>query len=156
MKNIECTELNNIEELLENEELPVSINNEVVIMDYNEYIKVLKITDPEKAEELELAVAFKRNSDYFTEDIIKSLRGNLMEVFAKNNLSLEDFENRELINNIVSTLGYNTALHKTLSGCEFAQEFFEWYDALTYYNSDDFDGLIEEKLITKKDEETIN
>lgn len=52
MKNIQVSENDNLEEILENEILPISINDELVIMSYEEYIKCLEIIEPEKAKEI--------------------------------------------------------------------------------------------------------
>lgn len=80
---------------------------------------------------------------------IEELRTNLIDIFAE--LDIECFKREEDIGCIVSTMGYATALHKTLIGTDIEKDFFEWYDSLEYYDSDDFDGLIGDRLLLKSD-----
>jgi len=64
MKNIQVSENDNLEEILENETLPISVNHELVIMSYEEYMKCLEIIHPKKAKEIKEKVdSYKRKEE---------------------------------------------------------------------------------------------
>lgn len=83
---------------------------------------------------------------YFTKDIIEQLKQEIIKIFK--DTEINELSDIMVVNNIISTNGYYTALHNTLNKYSFAKDFFEWYDALEWYNSDHFDGKIQ-KLIVK-------
>lgn len=146
MKNIDIKNGDNLEEILKNENLPIMINNEIVIMDYNEYIKQLKEIDALKAEEIIKNIEFAKYMKYFTDEVLEKLKETLLSIFGQ--LKEQDFSNKEKINQIISTSGYYLALRKTLENNN-ADNFFAWYDSLDYEVSDEFDSLIQNKLIKK-------
>ena len=80
-------------------------------------------------------------------NMIEHLKDELLIAFKQ--MSRKDFQNDEIINCIISTCGYYEALHKVLDKEPFGKEFFVWYDSLEYYDSDNFDGLIEDRLLEK-------
>ena len=60
MKNINADENNlDLEKLLENEELPISINNKLVILKYNDYIDILKEIAPYKVQEIKEEIMYE-------------------------------------------------------------------------------------------------
>lgn len=151
MKNINIDENNiDLEKLLETETLPISINNQYVILDYDEYIDMLREVAPYKVQEIEEAIMyeteFKVYIKYFTKEIIEELKEQLLIVFH-DSLKKENLREEYPVNCIISTMGYNTALHNVFDTKENGKEFFEWYDALEWYDSDNFDGLIQDLIL---------
>lgn len=81
---------------------------------------------------------------FFDKNIIENIRKELSKIFE---LSGEDLKDEETVNNIISTCGFNSALHKAIDKENFSKDFFSWYDNLQWYDSDDFDGLIQDKIL---------
>ena len=81
---------------------------------------------------------------FFNKNIIENIKKELLKIF---NLSSEDLKDEITVNNIISTCGYNSALHNAIDKEKFSQNFFLWYDKLAWYDSDNFDGLIQELIL---------
>lgn len=54
-----------LEKIVEENGLPLTINDEIVILPYEEYINNLRIIDPDKAKEIELEmeIYFEKNKE---------------------------------------------------------------------------------------------
>lgn len=129
--------------------LPVTINNEYVVIDFEEYLKDLSTINPEKANEVldELYEALK--DEYFalfTREKLSELRENLLDVFEQ--ASEEDFKSRETIDMMLGTGGFLIALENTFDKNE---DFIDWYKKLTWYKSDEFDAKVGDMLVAKED-----
>ena len=142
MRNINIKDGDNIEEILEKENLPISINNEIVCISYDEYMSALRKLDPQKAKEIEQAIEFQRYSEYFSEEIISELKINLRATWPELN-----FASAEEINCIAGTFGWAYAIKATISEKSFYDDFIKWYEQLPWDESDYFDTYIEEKLL---------
>lgn len=78
------------------------------------------------------------------DEAIERLRCCILSEFKK--ISRNDFKKEDIINNIISTFGYYNALKKAFNKYPWSKEFFKWYDALEWYDSDNFDGMIADRL----------
>lgn len=106
---------------------------------YNKYKKINK--------EKTIEEQFNYWNSRIDNNMIEHLKDELLKIFKQ--MSRKDFKDDVIINCVVSTCGYNRALHKVLDKEPFGKEFFTWYDSLEWYDSDNFDGLIEERLLEK-------
>ena len=147
MKNINLNPNDNLEEILKTETLPVSINNEVVILSYEEYMSTLRKIDPTKAEEIESAIKeyqFQEYAEKFTPEIIARLKSHLKATWHS-----IDFKNETDINSVAGTMGFFDAIKESIKDEQFAEEWIAWYNSLPWDESDYFDTFIESKLLEK-------